>query len=118
MSSFHQLNLIQSPVEEVPITEKAGLMRSMNEGISLFAADGPTWAGEMWVFVCECGAADCDASLDLALADYEAIRAEAGGTVLAAGHVAPSSAEPTRREAADTQELARALHEQAKLRKG
>ena len=92
-------------------------MRSLNEGITLFAADAPTAAGETaetWAFVCECGAAECDAWVDLELAEYAAIRADPDGTILAAGHIATSPSERARREAADTQEESRALHAQAK----
>ena len=101
----------------MPTTEKAGLMRSLNEGIMLFAADAPTAAGETaetWAFVCECGAAECDAWVDLELAEYAAIRADPDRMILAAGHVAPSRAQRARREATQRREEARALHEQAK----
>jgi hypothetical protein len=98
----------------VPTSEKTELMRSVNSGIALFATDMPTASGEKWVFVCECGAADCAARLELDLAKYDAMGADAGGEILAAGHVAPSSAQRARREAADTREESRALHAQAK----
>jgi hypothetical protein len=99
----------------VPTSEKTELMRSVNSGIALFATDMPTTASsEKWVFVCECGAPECAAWLELDLAEYDAMRADATGEILAAGHVASSPAQRARREAADTQEDSRALHAQAK----
>ena len=78
------------------------------------ATDMPTASSEKWVFVCECGAPECAAWLELDLAEYDAMRADATGEILAAGHVAPSSAQRARREAMERREEARALHEQAK----
>src|SRR5206468_2037091 len=93
----------------VPTKEKAGLMRSVNEGIALFAVDAPTVAGETWAFVCECGAAECDAWADLELAEYAAIRADPDRAILAAGHVVPFPAQRARRAATERREEARAL---------
>ena len=98
----------------MPTSEKTELMRSVNSGIALFATDMPTASSEKWVFVCECGAPECAAWLELDLAEYDTMRADATGEILAAGHVASSSAQRTRREAADTREESRALHAQAK----
>ena len=49
-------------------SEKAALMRSVNEGIALFAdglepSDSDT--PDRWSFVCECGAPDCVEWVDL-----------------------------------------------------
>src|SRR5947207_16012977 len=90
------------------------LLRSVNSGIALFATDMPTASSEKWVFVCECGAPECAAWLELDLTEYDAMRADATGQILAPGHVAPSSVHRARREAADTQEESRALHAQAR----
>jgi hypothetical protein len=89
-------------------------MRSVNEGIALFAVDAPTVAGETWAFACECGAAECDAWVDLELAEYAAIRADPDRAILSTGHVVSSPAQRARREAMERREEARALHEQAK----
>ena len=99
----------------VPTSEKAELMRSVNSGIALFVTDMPTASSEKWVFVCECGAPECAAWLELDLAEYAARRASPDEMILAAGHVAPSAAERARRDATETQEAARGLREQAKL---
>ena len=99
----------------MPTTEKAGLMRSVNVGIALLAADAPTAAHEALIFLCECGAANCTAWLELDLAEYAARRASPDEMILAVGHVAPSAAERARRDATETREAARALREQAKL---
>lgn len=101
----------------MPTIEKAGVMRSLNEGVALFAADAPAAAvgsGETWAFVCECGAAECDAWVELELAEYAAIRDDPDGTIVAAGHVATSPSERARRESAERRDEARALREQAK----
>jgi hypothetical protein len=98
-------------------TDKASVMRSLNDGVTLFAADAPTAAGETetWAFVCECCAVECDAWVELELAEYDAIRAAPDSTILAAGHVAPSYPERLRREATNLREEVRALREQSKL---
>src|SRR5436305_15252805 len=90
------------------------LMRSVRSGIALFVTDMPTASSEKCVFVCECGAPECAAWLELDLAEYDAMLADATGEILAAGHIASSPAQRARREAADTQEDSRALHAQAK----
>ena len=90
-------------------------MRSVNVGIALFAADAPAAAHEALIFLCECGAAECSAWLELDLAEYAARRASPEGMILAVGHAAPSAAERARRDATETREAARALREQAKL---
>ena len=103
-------------------TEKAELMRSMNDGIGLFAAgstlatddSAPSAAGDGWTFACECGAADCDEWVELELAEYEQVRAAPDPDVLAVGHVASSSSQRARREAEQTRDSSRALRAQAK----
>ena len=74
----------------------------------------PTASSEKWVFVCECGAPECAAWLELDLAEYDAMRADATGEILAAGHVAASYAERLRRESTELREASGALREQAK----
>src|SRR4051812_24257519 len=79
-------------------------MRSLNEGVALFAADALAAAvgsGETWAFVCECGAAECDAWIELELAEYGAIRDDPDGTIVATGHVATSPSERARRGSAE-----------------
>jgi hypothetical protein len=77
--------------------EKAALMRSVNEGIALFAAglepsepDTP----DRWSFVCECGARDCVEWVELDLAGYAEIRSRPGAVVLAEGHSRAALDEP------------------------
>lgn len=65
-------------------------MRSVNEGIALFATDlepGQPGVPDRWSFVCECGARDCNVWVELELEAYAGIRAQAGGAVLAESHV-------------------------------
>jgi hypothetical protein len=90
-------------------------MRSVNEGIALLAADAPEAGDETWIFLCECGAAECAAWVELDLDEYAARRADPDDTILAPGHAAPSYAERLRRDAAETREQSRAVREQAKL---
>jgi hypothetical protein len=69
--------------------EKAALMRSVNEGIAFFAADsepGKPSVPDRWSFVCECGAPRCGEWVELELAAYADIRAQADPAVLARGH--------------------------------
>ena len=71
--------------------EKAALMRSVNEGIALFAAGlepGEPGTPDRWSFVCECGAADCVSWVELDLAGYSLIRERTESRVLADGHAA------------------------------
>lgn len=102
-------------------SEKAELMRSMNDGIGLFAAgsalsagDSAPSAGDGWTFACECGVADCDEWVELELGEYEEIRAAPDPDVLAVGHVALSLSQRARREAEQTRDSSRALRAQAK----
>src|SRR5437763_253796 len=98
------------------MTEKAELMRSMNDGIGLFAAgsalaasDSAPSAGDGWTFACECGADGCDEWVELELAEYEEIRAAPDRDVLAVGHVALSSSQRARSEAEQARASSRAL---------
>lgn len=95
-------------------TEKAELMRSLNEGIALVAAslpadpDGPF----LWEFVCECGAQGCRSWVELDLPHYRAVREHSGERVLATGHIA--RARRARAAAGSLQEDAKALRAQAR----
>jgi hypothetical protein len=76
--------------EPVPGPDKAALMRSVNEGIAFFATDlepGEPGVPDRWSFVCECGARECNAWLELELTAYAGIRAQPDGAALAEGHV-------------------------------
>jgi hypothetical protein len=86
-------------------------MRSMNDAIALLAADSATAGDDRWSFGCECGAADCAEWVDLELAEYVELRADADRQVLAAGHVAPSPSQ-ARRKAKQAIESAVALRAQ------
>jgi hypothetical protein len=46
----------------------------VNEGTALFAADAPAAGNETWAFLCECGAAECAAWVELDLDEYAARR--------------------------------------------
>ena len=80
----------------MPDRGKPELMRSVNEGIAFFASDlepSDPARPDHWSFVCECGAEDCVAWVELELARYAEIRARPDGAVLADGHfLAPTGA--------------------------
>jgi len=79
----------------VPDRDKSTLMRSVNEGIAFFASDlepSDPGAPDRWLFVCECGGAECVEWVDLELAAYAAIRAREAD-IVADGHPA-AHAEP------------------------
>ena len=73
----------------MPDPEKAALMRSVNEGIALFATGlepGDPGVADRWSFVCECGVSDCVEWVELDLAAYWEIRSCPDAVVLASGH--------------------------------
>jgi hypothetical protein len=73
--------------------EKAALMRSVNEGIAFFAADsepGEPGVPDRWSFFCECGTPGCADWVELDLAAYAVIRAQADTAVLTRGHTLAS----------------------------
>jgi len=79
----------------MPDRDKSTLMRSVNEGIAFFATDlepSDPGAPDRWLFVCECGGAECVEWVDLELAAYAAIRAREAD-IVADGHPA-AHAEP------------------------
>ena len=81
----------------MPDPEKAALMRSVNEGIALFAAgleSGDSGARERWSFVCECGARHCVEWVELDLPAYTQIRARRDVLVLTDGHSRTAVDEP------------------------
>jgi hypothetical protein len=41
-------------------------------------------------FVCECGRADCAASIELTIAEYERVRSDPAQFVIASGHESPN----------------------------
>jgi hypothetical protein len=71
-------------------TEKAELMRSLNEGIALVASSVPAdpEGSFLWEFACECGARNCRAWVELDLSHYRELRDDSRRRVLASGHVA------------------------------
>jgi hypothetical protein len=87
----------------------------MNDAIALLAADSAPAGCDRWSFGCECGATDCAEWVDLELAEYVELRADADRRVLAAGHVAPSPSQRARRKAKQAIESAVALRAQARL---
>jgi hypothetical protein len=99
----------------VPVTEKASLMESVNEGIALFATDASP-PETRWMFVCECGLPECVEWVELELSGFEEIRSDPDRSVLAEGHTA-SPSRHARSMAADLREQARALRGQAKLQR-
>ncbi len=59
------------------------VFREVNEHIAETAAG---WQDDRLVAVCECHSASCQSTVDLSIAEYEAVRAHADRFLLADGH--------------------------------
>jgi hypothetical protein len=72
------------------IARNEALFRSVNERVrelaDTFASDR---VSEPVAFVCECGSADCAASVELTIAEYERIRSDPAQFVVVSGHESP-----------------------------
>jgi hypothetical protein len=71
------------------IARNEALFRDVNERVRELASRLEDEGPEPIRFVCECGQADCAASLPIPLAEYERIRARATQFVVAPGHEVP-----------------------------
>ena len=67
-----------------PEENKTAALALVNEGIRQ-VAQASIGADLTWEFFCECGAPDCETTVELTLADYTAIH-DGGEVVLASGH--------------------------------
>jgi hypothetical protein len=71
------------------IARNEALFRNVNERVrelaNAFAADEP----DRVAFVCECGSADCAASVELTIREYEHVRAESAQFMVVPGHEIP-----------------------------
>ena len=85
------------------------VMRSVNDGIALFARELERIDGshDAWAFHCECGEHGCREWVSLRLDQYSAIRSRLDETLLAPGH--------TVTQAKLVRELSSELREQARV---
>jgi hypothetical protein len=82
----------------VPTSERVGkneaLFREVNERIKEVSGDLAVFDGEAAVeFVCECSDEGCNETVELTLAEYEAVRADPTHFLVAPGHVWEPKAE-------------------------
>ena len=86
---------------ETRLARNEALYREVNERIAELAEEFSEGEVRNPVsFVCECDAADCAASIELTLAEYEAIRAEPTRFVVVPGHERPEIESVVERHAA------------------
>jgi hypothetical protein len=72
------------------IARNEALFRSVNERVRELAASvGSTTVPETVPFVCECGSADCAATVQLTVGEYEHVRADPTQFVVVPGHEIP-----------------------------
>jgi hypothetical protein len=67
------------------IARNEALFRSVNERVRELV----TTAGPVASFVCECGSADCAATVELTVAEYEHVRADPTHFLVVSGHEIP-----------------------------
>lgn len=72
------------------IARNEALFRSVNERVRELAGAVTTVATPETVpFVCECGSADCAATVELTIGEYEHVRADPAQFVIVPGHEIP-----------------------------
>lgn len=72
---------------EVRLAKNEALFRGVNERVREVNSElGDAGAGEKIDFICECGRGDCVAQVQLGLAEYEAVRANATQFIVKPGH--------------------------------
>ncbi len=69
------------------LVENENLFREVNEKIQKLTAT--LYGPGPYDFLCECANSDCDRHVSLALAEYEAVRAQGDRFLVAPGHVFP-----------------------------
>jgi hypothetical protein len=70
------------------IARNEALFRSVNERVRELAGAVVSEANPL-AFVCECGAADCAASVELTIREYESVRADSAQFFVVSGHEVP-----------------------------
>jgi hypothetical protein len=70
------------------IARNEALFRSVNERVRELAGAGASESNAL-AFVCECGAADCAASVELTIPEYEGVRADSAQFFVVSGHEVP-----------------------------
>ena len=85
------------PRSQERLARNEAFFRQVNERIK-DVAEGFHSSGGVYEFVCECSDPSCTERIELALADYEWVRANATRFVLACGHAAPEIEHVVERE--------------------
>ena len=70
------------------IARNEALFRSVNERVRELATPAVAEPGAV-AFVCECGSADCTATVELTIPKYERVRAEPTQFLVVSGHGSP-----------------------------
>jgi uncharacterized glyoxalase superfamily metalloenzyme YdcJ len=72
------------------LARNEALFRNVNERVRELAGSfASSAAQEPVAFVCECGSADCAASVELTIGEYERVRADPAQFVVVSGHESP-----------------------------
>jgi hypothetical protein len=72
------------------IARNEALFRDVNERVRALTGTFTSPSDrEPVAFVCECGRADCAASIQLTIAEYEHVRSDSAQFVVASGHESP-----------------------------
>ena len=71
------------------IARNEALFRSVNERVRELATSMSSSEPETVAFVCECGDSDCAATVELTIAEYEAVRADPTHFFVVSGHETP-----------------------------
>jgi hypothetical protein len=80
------------------IARNEALFRSVNERVRELATTAGTRDRDpVASFVCECGSADCTATVELTVAQYEHVRADPTHFVVVSGHETPEVEEVVER---------------------
>jgi hypothetical protein len=83
------------PSVEERLAKNEAFFRQVNERISE-VTDGP--AADRFQFLCECSDPACTERIELTRVEYEAVRADPQGFVVARGHVSPEVERVVERE--------------------
>jgi hypothetical protein len=80
---------VASRVERIALNEAA--FREGNERMHAWPERQDASPGERFVFLCECGDADCRGRIQLTRPEYEAVRADEMRFAVLVGHVFPDA---------------------------
>ena len=95
------------------IARNEALFRSVNERVRELASSATATEPESVAFVCECGSADCTATVSLTVAEYEHVRADPTHFIVVTGHEIPDVERVVERH--DGYDVVRKLDEEAQI---